>query len=174
MPIGYSHGKQYVVDKRYDRYAEMPVFREIVKVGMKAGYGAHIYFSHITRNYCCEVRKLNQRFQGSGNVYWVTAGHKYADTPLEALTLAFRECVPHTPYLAALYLEANWSLLVEAIRQHQRLDRALDDLNDIIARIAESAAFRECFLDLHMRDVARIFPGAKISATRKPDLDDDL
>jgi hypothetical protein len=135
MPLGFVKGKTYMLDKRYDHYAGMDVFKGIVRTLTKVGFGAHTYYSCMTRTYCCEIRKHNQRFERSAHAYYVTAGHKYADTPLEALLLAVEQCVPLDLDLRKQLLLGHLVLLEEAIASTKRLTSLLEQLDALLALI---------------------------------------
>ena len=135
MPIGFVKGKTYMLDKRYDHYAGMDVFKDIVRTATKLGFGSHIYYSCMTRTYCCELRKHNERFTHSAHAYYVTAGHKYADTPLEALLLAVEQCIPLDLQFRKLLLLGHLVLLEETIGHTKRITSLLTELDVLLAQV---------------------------------------
>lgn len=188
MPIGYQKGRSYYVDREYDRHADLDVFKRLHREAGKLGFGGHVTYSAMTRGYCCEVRKLQDLTPHSVHRYYTTEGHKYAPTPLEATVNAFRQCLPHSPILAALYLEAEMHLLTEAVSRARRLEKALDELEAVLTDHAESlvAAYRDVYGSFYQRwsDVIANMPigeeprkigkSPALAAPYTPDEDDDL
>lgn len=177
MPIGYQKGRSYYVDREYDRHADLDVFKRLHREAGKLGFGGHVTYSAMTRGYCCEVRKLQDLTPHSVHRYYTTEGHKYAPTPLEATVNAFRQCLPHSPLLAALYLEAEMHLLTEAVSRARRLEKALDELEAVIDLIAPCERVGSLLIrtpeqcGIAVDSFIRLTGGSPVSAT---DEDDDL
>lgn len=137
MPLGYVVNKRYIIDKRYDRYAALPVFDRLTAEAQKRGYGLHINVSAMTRGYLCEVRTYEKPSKNSAHTYFHTVGHKYASNPLAAAVAAMQQCVPPDPLLLVLYLEAEAVQLGIEIADRRavesKLEAALDALFEVVA-----------------------------------------
>lgn len=141
MPIGYVVNKRYVIDTKYDRYADLDVFKRLAREAGKRGFGCHVTYSAMTRGYCCEIRKYESRFrsQTSEHIYYFTEGHKYGPNPLEAACRAIRQCVPLDPLMLVLLLEAEAVQLGIEIKDRRalenQLERALTSLREVLDTI---------------------------------------
>lgn len=190
MPIGFVVNKRYAVDTRYDRYAELDVFKRILREVGKRGYGCSVTYSAMTRGYCCEVRKYETKFKNSANIYYVTEGHKYGPNPLEVLARAVRQSIPLDALLLVLLLEAEVVQLGIEIKDRRaledELEKALDNLADIVRAFewveplsadpsdVAAAHYENMQRTIKLDNVRVSFLSAAFTGKPAPDLDDDL
>ena len=115
MPIGYTVGKQYRLDRNYDRYAALSVWKRILREASNRKFSLEIKYSHVGRNYSAEVFQM-MTFKHSAHVYNVSSILKHGRNPLEAMVIALRaaldkEGIGCDPLMSMLFLEAEVMLL---------------------------------------------------------------
>ncbi len=181
MPIGYQRGNTYHMHLDGDVWMELPIFKSLTSYAMARKFGTHISWSHITRAYDVELREIVY-FKSSGQPYMMSRANRGGKNPLEALVSVLRETLPLTPLLSAMLLEAECVLLSRAYDKAVDIGERVEKLCDDLASVLESAwrvFLQETVLDLHIRELPRLFPGVKITTAPKPipaatDEDDDL
>lgn len=121
MPIGYIVGNQYRLDRNYDRYAVLDVWKKLVRQLSLQQITVDVSYSFIGRKYNCELKRLT-RFEKSGNWYGIPINLTSDHSPLGAMTAALRDAMidnPEigTPLVRVLILEAEVTLLAWAVKR---------------------------------------------------------
>lgn len=134
MPLGFIKGNSYHLNWDYDRFAALPVFGLLTRYAMKKNFGLHFTFSHISRAYDCEIRKV-EYFKHSAQPYFMGVANRGGANPLEAAINALRVVMPSTPYFEVLCLEAECVLLGLAVGKARDIEAKIEKVLDELGRL---------------------------------------
>lgn len=130
MSLGYMRGNTWVIDTRYQAYAESELYRKLVSAAAKAGFGWKCEYSYSAKQYTAEIETLHRHAPGRYSI--VSHENAFDPHPMTALTSVIRKHGTSDLLVAALCLELDVSVIREKLLPIRALETALEDLEDMM------------------------------------------